>query len=319
MTRRILAMLMALCMVFALAACGEEPSGGSEDEVLSAEELKAQVDEIIAGLTVPEDVDAAAVQGVEDGVFTVAMECAYAPYNWTQVDDANGAVPISTASGSYANGYDIMISQIICDLYGWELEIAASAWDSLTPGVQSGIYDANIAGQSMTADRLEEVDMAGPYYYADIVVVTTADGEYADAQSISDLAGGTATAQSGTVWYDSCLPQIPDVQLDPPAETAPQMIMSLTTGMVDYICTDVPTATAAVRNNEGLKILNFTGTDGDFQFATEEERAENVNIGISVQKGNTTLRDAINAVLGQMDSDDFNTIMNYAIAIQPEI
>ena len=68
--------------------------------------------------------------------------------------------------------------------------------------------------------------------------------------------------------------------------------------MVDYICTDVPTATAAVRTNEGLKILNFAGTDGDFQFASEEERAENVNIGISVQKGNETLRDAINAVLG---------------------
>ena len=30
--------------------------------------------------------------GVEDGVLTVAMECAYAPYNWTQSDDSNGAV-----------------------------------------------------------------------------------------------------------------------------------------------------------------------------------------------------------------------------------
>ena len=316
MTRRILAMLMALVMVFALAACGGEPSGGTEDEVLSAEELKAQVDEIIAGLTVPEDVDPAAVQGVEDGVLTVAMECAYAPYNWTQVDDSNGAVPI--ASG-YANGYDVMISQIICDIYGWDLEVVASAWDSLAPGVQSGTYDANIAGQSMTSDRMAQVDMAGPYYYATIVVVTTADSEYADAQGISDLSGGTCTAQSGTIWYDSCLPQIEDIELLPPAETAPQMIMSLTTGQCDYICTDLPTATAAVRNNEGLKILNFSGTDGDFQFASEEERAENVNIGISVQKGNTTLLDAMNAVLSQMDESDFNTIMDYAIAIQPAI
>ena len=164
MTRRILAMLMALVMVFALAACGSESGGDSGEEVLSADELKAQVDEIIAGLTVPENIDPATVQGVEDGVLTIAMECAYAPYNWTQIDDSNGAVPISTASGSYANGYDVMISQIICNIYGWELEIAASAWDSLTPGVQSGIYDANIAGQSMTADRMEQVDMAGPYY-----------------------------------------------------------------------------------------------------------------------------------------------------------
>ena len=319
MTRRILALLMALAMVFALAACGEEPSGGNEDEVLSAEELKAQVDEIIAGLTVPEDVDPAAVQGVEDGVLTVAMECAYPPYNWTQIDDSNGAVAVDNASGSYANGYDVMMSQIICNLYGWELKVVSSAWDSLVPGVQSSTYDAVIAGQSMTADRMAEVDMAGPYYYADIVVVTTKDSEYASAQSIQDLAGGTCTAQSGTIWYDSCLPQIPDANLLAPADTAPSMIMSLTTGQCDFICTDVPTATAAVRNNEGLKMLNFSGTDGDFQFASEEERAENVNIGISVQKGNTSLLDAMNAVLEQMDSDDFNTIMDYAIAVQPEI
>ena len=312
-------MLMALAMMFAFAACGEEPAADAEDTVLSAEELQAQVQAIVDALTVPEDVDPAAVQGVEDGVLTVAMECAYPPYNWTQIDDSNDAVAVSNASGSYANGYDVMMSQIVCDLYGWELEVVSSAWDSLVPGVQSGTYDAVIAGQSMTADRMSEVDMAGPYYYADIVVVTTADGEYAGAQSIADLAGGTATAQSGTIWYDSCLPQIPDVELQPPAETAPQMIMSLTTGQVDYICTDVPTATAAVRNNDGLVILNFSGTDGDFQFASEEERAENVNIGISVQKGNETLRDAINAVLEQMDADDFNTIMSYAIAIQPEI
>ena len=32
--------------------------------------------------------------GVEDGVLTVAMECNYAPYNWSQGDDSNGAVPI---------------------------------------------------------------------------------------------------------------------------------------------------------------------------------------------------------------------------------
>ena len=97
------------------------------------------------------------------------------------------------------------------------------------------------------------------------------------------------------------------------------MIMALTTGQVDYICTDVPTATAAAQKDPNLVILNFAGTDGDFQFATEEERAENVNIGISVQKGNTTLLEAMNAVLSQMDADDFNAIMAYAISVQPEI
>ena len=53
---------------------------------------------------------------------TIAMECAYAPYNWSQSDDSNGAVPISNVPGTYANGYDVMIAKQICEANGWELE-----------------------------------------------------------------------------------------------------------------------------------------------------------------------------------------------------
>lgn len=38
-------------------------------------------------------------------VLRVAMECGYAPYNWTQSDDSNGAVPIED-SKDYAYGYE---------------------------------------------------------------------------------------------------------------------------------------------------------------------------------------------------------------------
>ena len=196
---------------------------------------------------------------------------------------------------------------------------SSSAWDSLTPAVQSGTMDANIAGQSMTAARMAEVDMAGPYYYATIVCVTTKDSEYASAQSIADLAGGTCTAQSGTIWYDSCLPQIENADIQAPAETAPAMIMQLQTGTVDFICTDMPTAMGAVSKDDNLVILNFSGTDGDFQFATEEERAENVNIGMAVQKGNTALKDAMDRVLGALNEDQFNALMDQAIAVQPAV
>ena len=212
-----------------------------------------------------------------------------------------------------------MSAKKICEANGWQLEIVSSAWDSLVPAVQSGMIDANIAGQSMTADRMAEVDMAGPYYYATIVCVTTKDSQFANAKSIADLAGGKCTAQSGTIWYDSCLPQIEGAVLQSPAETAPAMIMTLETKTVDFICTDMPTAMGAVAKNDDLVILNFSGTDGDFQFASEEERAENVNIGMSVKKGNTTLLDAMNKVLGAMTEEDFNKLMDEAIAVQPEI
>ena len=89
--------------------------------------------------------------------------------------------PISNNPGSYANGYDVMMAQRICDANGWELEVMALEWGGLTPALQSGAIDVAIAGQSMTADRMAEVDMAGPYYYATIVCVTTADSPYAAA------------------------------------------------------------------------------------------------------------------------------------------
>jgi putative lysine transport system substrate-binding protein len=209
-----------------------------------------------------------------------------------------------------------MIAKKICEANGWELEVVRSDWDSLVPAVQTGIVDAVIAGQSMTAARSEQVDFAGPYFYATIVCVTKADSKYASAQSISDLSGGTCTAQIATIWYDKCLPQIEGAQIQPASETAPAMLMALESGMVDFICTDMPTAQGAVAAYPDLTILNFSGTDGDFTF-TDEERAENVNIGISVRKGNTGLVDAINSVLSTMTEDDFNTLMAEAIAVQP--
>lgn len=313
--KKFTALFLTLALAASMTACGSAGAESAQPDTSAAKGTEA------AETPDAQDAEAAgeAGAGVDDGVLTVGMECAYAPYNWTQMDDSNGAVPISNVPGSYANGYDVMIAKQICEANGWELEVVSSAWDSLVPAVQSGTIDAAIAGQSMTADRMAEVDMAGPYYYATIVCVTTADSPYASATSIADLAGGKCTAQSGTIWYDSCLPQIEGAELLSPAETAPSMIMSLETGTVDFICTDMPTAMGAQAKNDNLVILNFSGTDGDFQFASEEERAENVNIGISVKKGNTELLDAMNAVLETMTEDDFNTIMDEAIAVQPEV
>lgn len=289
--RKITCLVLSLVLALSLAACG-------------------------SGSTASTTAAAAASTGVEDGVLTIAMECAYAPYNWMQGDDSNGAVPISNVPGSYANGYDVMIGKKIAEVNGWELEVIQADWDSLVPGVQTGIYDAVIAGQSMTAERSEQVDFAGPYFYASIVCVTKKDSPYATAASIADLAGGKCTAQIATIWYDQCLPQIDGALVQTAAETAPAMLMALETGSVDFICTDMPTAQGAVAAYPNMTILDFSGTDGDFQFS-DEVRAENVNIGVSVKKGNTELKNMIDSVLSTMTADDMNALMEQAIAIQP--
>ena len=299
--KRFISILMLLAMIFALAACGE--TAAPAESAAPAEESAAPA-------------DAAVPSGVEDGVLTIAMECAYAPYNWTQSDDSNGAVPIANVPGSYANGYDVMIAKAICEANGWELEVIQSDWDSLVPGVQTGTFDAVIAGQSMTSERAEQVDFAGPYFYATIVYVTKADSPFASATSIADLAGGSCTAQLATIWYDQCLPQIEGANIQSAAETAPAMLMALETDTVDFICTDMPTAQGAVAAYPDMVILDFSGTDGDFQFS-EEVQAENVNIGVSMMKGNTVLREAIDGFLSTMTVDDFNALMEQAISIQP--
>ena len=46
-------------------------------------------------------------------------------------------------------------------------------------------------------------------------------------------------------------------------------------------------------------------------------REEEINIGISVRKGNTELLDAMNSVLSTLTVDDFNRMMDEAIQVQP--
>ena len=293
--KKLVSVILSLLMILSMTACA---SSGSTAPTAS---------------DVPTSAPAAALTGVEDGVLTVGMECAYAPYNWTQMDDSNGAVPMANNPGAYANGYDVMIAKKICEANGWELEIMAIGWDGLVPALNAGQLDAVIAGQSMTETRLQEVDMAGPYFYASIVCVTRKDSPLASATGISQLSG-SCTAQTGTIWYDTCLPQIEGAQLMPASETAPAMVMAVTSGTVDYICTDMPTAMGACATYDNLVILDFSGSEDNFRVDAGE-----INIGISVVKGNTTLLDAMNAVLSGMTVEDMNQIMNEAIAVQPAI
>ncbi len=247
----------------------------------------------------------------EKKTLRVAMECSYAPYNWTQPDDSNGAVPIS-GSSDYAYGYDVMMAKHITEELGYDLEIVKLDWDSLVPAVQSGTVDCVIAGQSITSERLQSVDFTEPYYYATIITLVRSDSPYADAKGVSDLAGATCTSQQNTIWYDNCLPQIPDANILPAQESAPAMTMVLKSGGCDVVVTDMPTGTAACASDSSLKLLDFAGTDDDFEVSDEE-----INIGISLQKGNTELLDAINSVLSEMTVDDFNEMMDEAISVQP--
>ena len=299
--KKLMEAAMAALMAASMTACG-----GSKTETTSAADTTAA--------DAAETTAAGAAEAAKDGekkVLKVAMECAYAPYNWTQPDDSNGAVPIAD-SNEYAYGYDVMMAKKICEELGYDLQIVRLDWDSLIPALQSGQADCVIAGQSITQERLQAVDFSEPYYYATIVTLVKKDSNYADATSVADLAGATCTSQQSTIWYQNCLPQIPDANILAATASAPDMLMSLNAGKCDLVVTDQPTGKGALVAYPDFKMLEFGGGDKDFQVSDED-----INIGISMKKGNTELKEAIDSVLTKMTKDDFSAMMDEAISVQP--
>lgn len=244
-------------------------------------------------------------------VLRVGMECGYAPYNWSQPSDANGAVPIKD-SADYAYGYDVMMAKYLADKMGYTLEIQKLDWDSLPLAVQAGTVDCVIAGQSVTSERLETVDFTTPYYYASIVALTSKGSPYENAKSVAELDGATCTSQLNTIWYDVCLPQIANANIKPAMESAPAMLVALDSGKVNVVVTDQPTALGAVAVYPNMTALDLSG--GDFAVSEEE-----INIGISVKKGNSELLKNLNDALATLTKDDFATMMADAIKVMAEL
>ena len=87
----------------------------------------------------------------ERGVLRIGMECAYAPFNWTQstAEVANGdtAVPIY-GTNDYAYGYDIMVAKLLAEELDMDLEIHKVEWSSIVLGMNAGDYDIILAGMT---------------------------------------------------------------------------------------------------------------------------------------------------------------------------
>lgn len=247
-------------------------------------------------------------ESTETKVLRVGIECAYAPFNWVQTDETNDAVV--TTSNTYANGYDVMYAKKIAEELGYTLEIHKIDWDSLILELQSNNIDAVVSGMCMTAERMQSVDFTTPYYYADFVVLTRNDSDYAAIESISDLSGAKMTSQMNTTWYD-VLPQIEGADIQPAMETLPASIVALSSGKVDAIVVDKPSALSAIKSNPELKMIEFEEGKG---FSISEEET---NLGIAIRKDDTELKEAINSVIAGISDEEREGMMEKAIEIQP--
>ena len=293
MRRKLTAVLLTAAMTVSLTACGV--AGDSASTTGSD----------AAGVTEAGGSDSSS--GKE--VLRVAMSADYAPFDWLQEDDSNGAVV--TTNGSYMNGYDVRMAKYIADELGMDLEITQIDWDGLILSIQSDKVDCAIAGMSITSERMQSVDFTDPYYSANIVAVVAGDGPYADAVNLTDFEGATLTSSLNTVWYD-VLDQVADFATkDAALDTFASMVSAVHAGKIDGFTCDMPSAKSILMTNPDLKIIDFEGGTG-FEVSNEE-----TDLGIACKKGDTELVDKINEVLAGLSQEERDAMMDEAVAAQP--
>jgi putative lysine transport system substrate-binding protein len=244
----------------------------------------------------------------ETGTFKVGLEAGYAPFNWTQMGDANGGVIID-GGAEYAGGYDVEIAKKIAEGLGKKLVIVKTEWDGLVPALTSGKIDAIIAGMSPTAKRKETIDFSDNYYRSDLVMVVKKGGKYEGATSIDDFKGAKIAAQLNTFHY-SVIDQIQGVEKQPAMDNFPAMRVALESGMIDGYVSERPEGVSAEAINPIFKMVEFTKG-----FTTSDD---DTAIAVGLAKG-SALAEKINKTLAGISEADRKTIMNNAIKNQPAV
>lgn len=298
--KKLLSMLLASLMVISLGACGNGDTGSSTSG--SGNVSTSATSGSTSGSGSEE------VYG-EGYVLRVGMNCSAAPFGWTQDDDSNGAWPID-GTNQYVCGYDVQVARLICETYGWDLQIIKTDWDGLIPGVVSGKLDCCISTLGVTEERLQSVDFSDYYWNNGCVMVVRKDSPYVDATSINDFDGAKITTQIATIW-EPLVQQIPNVQAEPCLSGLPELFVAVSSGKVDGIITGLSEAQSACMSNPDLTWVTFDEGKGfDVELSA-------LCAGIPIAKGNTELKDKINAVIATLDHDTQMEMMTTALNAQP--
>ncbi len=293
--------LVMLVGLVALSGCSSNSQPAASEEPVASESAQAPSESAEA-----EETEAPAE--AEKQEFRVGMECNYAPFNWTQTDDSNDAVEIS--SGGYAGGYDVEIAKRIADGLGRKLVIVKTEWDGLPPALTSGKIDAIIAGMSPTEERKVTVDFTDNYYMSELVIVVKKDSQYANATSLADFSGAKITGQLNTFHY-TVIPQIEGVNQQTAMESFPAMIVALTSGSIDGYISERPGAVSAMESNPDLTFVEFPEGKGF------EASPDDVAVAVAIAKGQEDLISSINEILAGISEDERQELMNAAVKNQP--
>ncbi len=251
-------------------------------------------------------------------VLRVGMECAYAPFNWTQdsdtTPDGSKAVPIYDSS-FYAYGYDVAIAQMLADELDMDLEIHKVEWSSIGISMDAGDYDCIIAGMGRTAERQMAYNFTEPYYYRDNCIVVKKDGPYAGVKGLSELdnTGCVLTTQLGCGWIP-LLDQVEGAVTGTNFETTSECFMAVANGVADVFIVDVPTAESALLTNDDLLMIRLDEND---TFTGDEEM---VNVCIATRKDDTELCEKLQGAMdaiGWGDKAKMDELMATVLTQQP--
>ena len=271
--KKILALMLALCMVFALAACGEaasDPSAAPESEAPASEAPASEAPASEAPASEEPAADGEFTTIVE-GKLTMSTNAQFPPYEMT------------TDDGGF-EGIDIEIAAAIAEKLGLELDILDMDFDSALLAVQQGKSDIVMAGVTVNEDRLLVMDFTDSYATG-VQVVIVKEGSDVTMDNMGEGLIGTQRGTTGNIYCTDDYGEEHVVAYDD-GFTAVQALMN---GQVDCVVIDNAPAQEFVKNNAGLTIL-------DTEYAVED-------YAIGLNKGNTALLDAINGALAELISD----------------
>lgn len=235
--KKFLALLLALVMVFALAACGEAESTPTSDPETSTE----------PSANPSENAGTADFTTVEEGKLIMSTNAAFPPYEMT--DDSGNIV-----------GIDPEIAAAIAEKLGLELEIDDMDFTAALEAVQGGRADFAMAGITVNEDRLAVMDFTDTYATGVQVVIVPEDS---DMTSPDDLSGKLIGTQMGTTGWQFCVDEFGEDAVTP-YDDAIVAVQALLNGQVDCVVIDNAPAQSLVEANQGLRILDTPWVEEDY-------------------------------------------------------
>ncbi|OFN57406.1 MULTISPECIES: ABC transporter substrate-binding protein/permease [Streptococcus] len=241
-----------------------------------------------------------------DEYLRIGMEAAYAPFNWTQDDDKNGAVKIE-GTNQYANGYDVQIAKQVAKELGKKPLVVKTSWNGLIPALTSGKLDMIIAGMSPTAERKKEIAFSNSYYTSEPVLLVKKDSAYANAKTLNDFKGAKITSQQGVYLYN-LISQLTGAKQETAMGDFAQMRQALESGIIDGYISERPEALTAEAANSKFKMIQFK--------KGFEVNQEDATIAIGMRKNDNRI-EQVNAAIAKISVKDQTALMDKMIRNQP--